>query len=69
MNNKSSIYIEKIEFSVSCMLLFTIHVPDLRLSRQKFFCNNFVSVWSCSACLKGIILGENAVMHLENELK
>ena len=54
---KFDISLKKIKFSVSFMLLFTIIklIPTLRLSRQKtnFFPRQFVSIWSCSACLGG----------------
>ena len=54
-------------------LLFTIIklLPTLRLSRQKtnFFPSHFASIWSCSACLGGIILGISIVLYLENEAK
>ena len=53
-------YTEKVKFSVSFMLLFTIIqlLPALRLSRQKtnFFPSHSTSVWSCSVCLGSIIL-------------
>ena len=52
------------------MLLFTIIklLPTLRLSCQKtyLFPSHFASIWSCSVCLGGIILGKNTVLHLEN---
>ena len=72
--NKIRSCTEKIKFSVSFnMLLFTINklLPVLKLTRQKtnFFSSHFASIWSCSACLGGIILGENEVWHLENEPK
>ena len=62
---------EKIKFAVSFMLLFTISFHMLFHSRQKtnFFSNHFASISSCSDCLGGIILGENTVLHLENEPK
>ena len=31
--------------------------------------SNFVSIWSCSAYLDGIILGKNTFLYLENEAK
>ena len=47
--------------TVSFMLLFTLIMllPTLQLLRQKttFFPGHFASIWSCSACLSGIILG------------
>ena len=62
---------KKIKFSVSLMLLFTKLVPARRLLSQKnnLFSSHFTSIWSCSTCLGGIPLGENAVLHLENEAK
>ena len=69
--NKIQSYTEKSKFSVSFMLLFTIIklLPAFRLSHQKanFFSSHFMPIWSCSLCLGGMILGENAVLHLENE--
>ena len=60
---------KKIKFSASFMLLFTIIklLRTLRLSRQKtnFFPSHFASIWSCSECLGGIILGKNVVLYLE----
>ena len=46
-------------------------LPTRRLLRQKtnFFSSHFTSIWFCSTCLGGMILGENAVLHLENEAK
>ena len=64
---------KKIIFPISFTLLFTIIklLPALRLSRQEtnLFSSYFASILSCSACVWGIILGENAVLHLENEPK
>ena len=65
---KFDLTLKKIKLSVSFMLLFTIIklLPALRLSRQKTnFCSSrFASIRSCSLCLGGIIVGENAVLHL-----
>ena len=70
---KCDLTLKKIKFSVSLMLLFTIIklLHALRLSRQKtnFFFSHFTSIWSCSVCFGGLILGENTVVHLENEPK
>ena len=61
---KFDLTLKKIKFSVSFMLLFTIIklLPTLRLSCQKtnFLPSHFASIWSYSACLWGIILGENS---------
>ena len=70
---KFDLTVKKIKFSVSFMLLFTIIklLPTLRLSRQRtnFFPTHFASIWSCSVCLGGMILGKNVVLHLETETK
>ena len=70
---KFDLTLKKLIFLVSFMLLFTIIklLPTLRLSSQKtnFFPSNFTSIWSCSACLGGIILGKNVVLHLDAETK
>ena len=66
---KFDLTLKQSKFSVSFMLLFTIIkiLSALRLSRQKtnLFSSHFASIWSCSACLVGIIFGGNAVLHLE----
>ena len=71
--NKIQSYTEKIKFSVSFMLLFTIFMflPTCQPSRQKtyFFPSHFASILSCSVCLVGIIWGKNTVLYLENEPK
>ena len=63
-------YTKTIKFSVSFMLLFTIIklLPALRLTRQKtnLFSSHFASIWSCLACLVGIIFGGHAVLPLDN---
>ena len=53
------------------LLCFYLRLPTLRLSRQKtnLFLSHFASIWSCSVCLEGIILGKNTVLYLENEAK
>ena len=70
---KFDLTLKKSNFLISFMLLFTIIklLPALRLqtSENKLFSSHFASIWSYSACLGGIILGENAVLHLENEPK
>ena len=63
--NKIRSYTEKkIKFSVSFMLLFPIikfyMLFDSRV-RKHFFSSHFTSVRSCSACLRGMVLGENTV--------
>ena len=70
---KFDLTLKKIKISVSFMLLFTIIKlsPTFRLSHQKtnFFLSHFASIWSCSVYLKGIILGKNTDLYLENEAK
>ena len=70
---KFDLTLKKIKFSVSFMLLFTIIMllPTLRLSRHQtnVFRVHFVSIWSCSACLGGLILGQKAVLYLKHEVK
>ena len=46
-------------------------LPTRRLLRQKanVFSSHFISIWSCSTCLGGMVLGETVVLHLENEAK
>ena len=60
--NKIQSYTEKIKFSFFFMLLFAIFMflPTRQLSRQKtcFFPSHFASIFSCSACLVGIIWGK-----------
>ena len=45
--------------------------PTRRLSLKKtnIYPRHFVSIWTCSACLVGILLGEKQSFHLENEVK
>ena len=63
-------FTEKIKFSVSFMLLFTIIklLSALRHSHQK---TTFFLAFLCQFGLVqgGIILGENTSLHLENEPK
>ena len=71
--NKIQSYTEKLNFSVSYMLLFAIimFLPACQLLRQEanFFPSHFASISSCSACLVGLIWGLNIVLYLENEPK
>ena len=61
------VFMSEIKFDLTLKkkrkLLFTIIkvLPALRLSRQKTnsLSSHFAAIWSCSACLGGIILGEN----------
>ena len=68
MRNKKFSYIVRKKSKFLFLLLTIIMLlPALQLS--KLFSCHFVSIWSYSACSGGIILGENAVLHLENEPK
>ena len=60
---------KKINFSVSFMLLFTKirFLPTRRFLRQQI--NFFLAISFQFVCLRGLILVENAVLHLENEAK
>ena len=58
---------KKIKFSVCFMLLYTLIklLPALRFSHQKTF---FLAIsFEFGLVQWGIILGENTVLHLENE--
>ena len=67
---KFDLTLKKSDFLFLLFLLFTIIklLPTLRHSSQKTnFCpSHLASIWSCSVCLGGIILGKNAVLYLEN---
>ena len=70
---KFELALKKLNVSVSFMLLSAIIklLPTPQHSHQKtnIFSCHFASIYSCSACLGGIVLGKNTVVYLENESK
>ena len=54
---------------VKCTIIKLL--PTLRLSRHNtnFCSSHFASILTCLACLGGIVLGKNTVLHIENETK
>ena len=72
--NKIQSYTDKIKLCTSFMLFFLQQLSfyllfDSHARKQTFFSSHFASILSSSECLGGIKLGENAVLHLENEPK